>query len=87
MSAKKSLGILAALSLMSGYNPSLGQDFEASDVNIIPHTKRPPNGCKEYFFNSNGEYSTKQMLKSETVFKCFAVNDKNAIRKFNNRNL
>lgn len=43
----------------------------------------PPSGTKEYFFNSIGEFSTVKMLKSECVFKCFAINDKNAKRKFN----
>jgi hypothetical protein len=43
-----------------------------------------PAGTKEYFFNDSGEFSTKQMRKDETVFKCFAINDKNAIKKFKN---
>ena len=46
---------------------------------IIP----PPKGTKEYFFNIKGEFSTESMLKTETVFMCFSINDKNALRKFN----
>lgn len=46
---------------------------------IIPHV---PKGTKEYFFNNDGEFSTKSMLKTECVFKCVASNDKNAKRKF-----
>lgn len=42
-----------------------------------------PKGCKEYFFNRDGDFSTEKMLKSECVFKCVALNDKSAIRKFN----
>jgi hypothetical protein len=38
-------------------------------------------GCKEYFFNKEGKFST---IESEIVFKCVAVNDKSAIKKFNN---
>lgn len=52
--------------------------------------KRPPKGCKEYFFNKEGEFFNgegRPILKSETVFYCHATNDKNAIRKFNNRTL
>jgi len=45
-----------------------------------------PNGCKEYFFNSLGEFSTTKMLKAECVFTCYAINDKNAIKKFNKFN-
>lgn len=41
--------------------------------------KRPLKGCKEYYFNSGGITTN-----DEYVFKCFAINDKNAIRKFNN---
>lgn len=42
----------------------------------------PPTGTKQYFFNEQGEYSTEKMPKSECVFICHAINDKNAIRKF-----
>lgn len=61
----------------------MGQDFDADDVNILPKEKRPPKGCKEYFFNEGGEYSTDKMLISETIFKCFAINNKSALKKFN----
>jgi len=44
--------------------------------------RKPPKGAKEYFFNERGEFSTERMLKTDVVFKCYAVNDKNAIRKF-----
>jgi hypothetical protein len=49
-----------------------------------PRPIPPPNGTKEYFFNSLGEYSTKSMLRTDVDFKCVASNDKNAIRKFCN---
>lgn len=45
-----------------------------------------PKGCKQYFFNINGEFSTEKMLRSECVFTCFAINDKSAIRKFKQHN-
>jgi hypothetical protein len=41
-----------------------------------------PKGCKQYFFNDKGEFSTEKMLKSEVIFKCIASNDKNAVKKF-----
>ena len=44
--------------------------------------KPAPKGAKQYFFNSQGEFSTEQMLKEECVFKCVAINDKSAIKKF-----
>jgi hypothetical protein len=49
---------------------------------FIPKEPMPPNGTKEYFFNSFGGFSIEQMLRTETVFKCYAINNKNAIRKF-----
>lgn len=45
--------------------------------------KRPPSGTREYFFNIEGVFSTDHMLKTDYVFKCLAINDKNAIKKFN----
>lgn len=43
-----------------------------------------PAGCKEYFFDQDGNFSTEQMKISILAFKCVASNDENAIRKFNN---
>jgi hypothetical protein len=70
----------------------LAMGLLASDFPMIPESKVieidgntfnvPPKGCKEYFFNKKGEFSTEKMLKSECVFKCFAINDRNAINKF-----
>tara|TARA_R110000868_G_scaffold141488_1_gene358057 strand:+ start:695 stop:964 length:270 start_codon:yes stop_codon:yes gene_type:complete len=50
----------------------------------IPKEPKPPKGSKTYFFDSIGLFSTEQMRRDECVFKCFALNDKNAKRKFNN---
>lgn len=49
----------------------------------LPIEPKLPKGTREYFFNNVGEFSTESMLKSETVFKCCAINDKNAVKKFN----
>ena len=56
--------------------------------------KQPPKGCKKYFFNVEGKFFTEEILenivlpeevqKSECVFICFAINDKNAVKKYNN---
>lgn len=48
----------------------------------LPKEPMPPSGTKTYFFNEMGEFSTDRMRRDECVFKCFAINDKNAIRKF-----
>ena len=48
-----------------------------------PKLDIPPQGTKQYFFNAIGEFSNTQMRKDECVFICYAINDKNAIRKFN----
>ena len=47
---------------------------------VIPPT---PKGCKEYFFNEMGEFSDTKMRRDECVFTCIAINDKNAMKKFN----
>lgn len=41
-----------------------------------------PTGTKEYFFNAQAEFSTTKMAKEDIIFKCYAINDKNAKRKF-----
>jgi hypothetical protein len=72
-------GVMAALSMENeGY--VIGRDvFNEEPIDIQP---KPPTGTKEYFFNSSGEFSTESMLKEDVVFKCCAINDKNAVRKF-----
>lgn len=72
-------GMMAALSVENG-GGGIGRDvFNEEPIEIQP---KPPTGTKEYFFNSNGEFSTESMLKEDVAFKCCAINDKNAIRKF-----
>ena len=56
------------------------------DPRITWTEQKPQRGTKEYFFNKEGKFSTESMKKSETVFKCNAINDKNAIRKFESWN-
>lgn len=59
-----------------------GDDFEQV-YPPIPREPMPPHGTKTYWFNSNGDFSSAKMRKDETVFSCFAINDKNAVRKYN----
>lgn len=68
--------------LSSSVNPEKLKEAK----HIPPVPKVIPNGCKEYFFNSAGEFSTTKMLKTECVFTCYAINDKNAIKKFKTQN-
>ena len=43
-----------------------------------------PKGVKEYFFTESGQFFNSMPAGNYTVFyKCFALNDKNAKRKFN----
>jgi hypothetical protein len=70
---------MAAFMMAMSHGNEFGYDF-GKPVEIQP---RPPKGTKEYFFNQYGDFSTESMLKSEVVFKCWASNDKNAVRKFN----
>ncbi len=85
MTSRNKLAYVAAIAhIMTGENPfTENNSLELERIEIQP---RVPKGAKEYFFNEFGEFSTESMLKSETVFICWAINDKNAIRKFNKRN-
>jgi hypothetical protein len=85
MSKTKSnaLTMLAMAALMSeGSSMMFTGSGEDNARVFLPKEPQPPKGTKEYFFNSVGDFSTEKMLKTETVFKCYAINDKNAIRKF-----
>lgn len=83
---RKMSELLMMAAIMQG---SMTHYEETNNKPIIYIDKTPPipKGCKEYFFNSHGEFSTQSMRKDECVFKCIALNDKSATKKFKNRNL
>lgn len=49
----------------------------------LPPEEVAPAGTKTYWFDAFGNFSTEKMRRDEVVFKCFAINDKNAQRKYN----
>ena len=60
--------------------------FSHNPIYELPSaTKDPiiPKGCKEYWFDKNGELPN-WAGRGDVVFKCVAANEKSAIRKFNN---
>jgi hypothetical protein len=82
MSKMKSLALMLAVGMM--VNESVVVPDDAKDIKATPKQPPIPKGCKEYFFNAQGEFSTERMRKDECVFICVASNDKNAKKKFNN---
>jgi len=76
--------IMASLLLgMAGMGSAENSNsLKPKDINVTPKEPPIPKGCKEYFFDIDGNFSTERMLKSECVFKCVASNDNNAKRKF-----
>jgi len=42
-----------------------------------------PKGCKEYWFREDGSFETERILRTKIFFKCYAINNKSAIKKFN----
>jgi hypothetical protein len=80
MSKMRDLSMFYAIAAMMGDRLPKVPDVVRNQS--IQKPKPVPKGCKEYFFNQDGEFSTTKMLKSECVFKCVAINDKTAIEKF-----
>ena len=84
--------LLALPMMLSTMNPKQQEFMHDHDytkdalLKTLGQQKRPPSGTKEYFFNNDGEFSTDHMKKEECVFICFAVNDRNALRKWYNWN-
>lgn len=83
MSRMKSLALMYAMAAMTmdGIGTDNGDTRPEKITGKLPE-KPLPKGCKEYFFNINGGFSTEKMRRGEVVFKCVALNDKNAKRKF-----
>lgn len=58
----------------------------ANNIDATPATPPVPKGCQEYFFNSNGSFHNGEGLSmagnAAAVYRCVAMNDKSAIKKF-----
>ena len=78
----------AAIASEQGYPSS--PDIPISRKGKAPKPEprvKPQKGQFHYWFRIDGtflnEKQSERMLKTECVFTCFAINDKNAIKKFN----
>ena len=88
MKAKGFLGMALAMALMS---KSTLRGHDEKPVEYRPKDRdfepKPQKGQFYYWFRIDGTFlSEKQgerMLRDNCVFICFAINDKNAIKKFN----
>lgn len=70
-----------------GHSSPYAPDTPKEKRKLILPLPKPPKGSIENWFRIDGtllnEKNKERMLKTETVFKTFAINDKNTIRKFN----
>lgn len=86
MKAKDKLSFLAMAAMMSAtarYDDPMYDIHNTQRPTIhLQKDPPPPKGTKEYWFNEDGEFSTSHMRKDEVVFKCVAINDKNATKKY-----
>lgn len=87
--SKKNFTAFAALATLAVLEPDVLSN-PSTAYNTNPTLSLPPEdfeepqpGQKTYFFNDLGEFDNNKMRRDECVFKCFALNDKNAIKKFN----
>lgn len=87
---KNAFSQLASFAIIAGILPPDQLDQMANDDFMNPTIylpkedfEEPRPGQKTYFFNAAGKFNNNKMLRTECVFKCFAINDKNAIKKFN----
>ena len=81
----KNMGMLMALAgmgAMSGYPDNNFRDTRSEDIPFEPKQPVIPKGCKEYWFDIDGCYPN-WAGRDQVVFKCIAISEKSAIRKFN----
>jgi len=93
---RKNFGLLAGLYVMSAmeharehqeFIEEINKPIERKKVDLNRYAEEvQPKGTLRYWFNSEGiflkETNEQRMRKEDCVFKCFSLNDKNAIRKF-----
>lgn len=82
---KSKLGaIMMVAALIEGMNTPLGNNSFGRNIKDIDLSKKEPpipKGCQEYFFNTLGDYTNHNDGLYD--FKCIAINEKSAIKKFN----
>lgn len=80
-------GMAIAMAMMS--EASFGRENAPREYrpNLKDFEPKPQKGQFHYWFRIDGtflnEKQGKRMRKDECVFKCFSINNKNAIKKFN----
>lgn len=85
---KGKLGMLTAMAMMmgdTGFIPPLKK--EKKQIDFTPKQPPIPKGCKEYFFNKEGEFyngvdGRPPILKTDVVYSCVASSNKSAKKKF-----
>ena len=89
MSAKSKLYTMAMMgAMLSSMAQTSEREYYEKEHEPNKEPKEPiiPKGHIHYWFRIDGtflnEKQSERMLKEECVFKCFALNEKNAIKKF-----
>lgn len=83
------LSILAMATMLGSFAQTSEIDYYEQERKTSSEPKEPiiPKGHIHYWFRIDGtflnEKQSERIKKEECVFKCFALNDKNAIKKFN----
>lgn len=79
-----------AMAMMAAMMDDVSYPKQNKGREFIPQEEKEPKqpkGTLHYWFRNDGSFinenNERRMFKSECVFKCFALNDKNAIKKFN----
>jgi hypothetical protein len=84
-----SLAMISASMAQGNLNIMNVNNYDSANRKRQPKPIEPPiqSGMKYYYFREDGTFKQYErdgaMLKDEVVFKCYALNDKNAIKKFN----
>lgn len=89
MKAKTKIFTMAMMgAMLSSMAQTSQREYYQNENESNKEPKEPiiPKGQFHYWFRIDGtflnEKQSERMLKEECVFKCFAINDKNAIKKF-----
>jgi hypothetical protein len=75
---------MAAMYALMAYSATTGgnQIYDIENEKSKSIKSKPPKGAKEYFFTKDGDCFTVKYEDTKFVFSCYAINKKNAFRKF-----
>ena len=74
--------LLSAFAMMAASTEKMTSSMTSKKTDELSVEDQVPKGCKTYYFSMDGTYTLTKPMKITPYYWCYAINEKNAIKKF-----